>query len=115
MRNELANQSVLIGKLKKEGIPARKITGGDGIPDIILRLNKKFILIETKTYSDFQPNQFKYLECDDTFACLMRQNEFIFYKYKESEDIFTNNKFDLIAGNFKAFVEFLRSSYGKNI
>lgn len=112
MRNELASQSLLISKFKKEGVPARKITGGDGIPDIIIRINKYFILIETKTYSDFQPNQFKYLECEHTFACLIRQNAFAFYKYKQSDDIFTNNKFDLVAADFKAFVEFLRSTYG---
>jgi hypothetical protein len=85
MRNELANQSLLISHLKKEGIPARKITGGDGIPDIIIRFKDFFILIEAKTYSDFQPNQYKYLECKNTFACLMRQKEYIFYMYVKSD------------------------------
>lgn len=108
MRNELANQSLLIGKLKKEGVNARKIAGGDGIPDIILRFKNIFYLIEVKTYSDFQPNQFKYLECKDTFACLIRNNQYIFYVYTEGEDIFTNKSFKMIASNVTEFVSYLK-------
>lgn len=108
MRNELANQSLLIGKFKKEGVPARKISGGDGIPDVIIRFKDTFYLIEVKTYSEFQPNQFKYLECKDTFACLIRNNQYIFYVYTEGEDIFANKSFKLIANDIKGFISYLK-------
>lgn len=112
MPMELREQSKLADIIRGFNCEVWKIQakGKKGVSDLLIGCKGKLFYLECKTYTELSKEQLDFLDYQNTFAVIIREKNFIFFKKEVKKDkILDGGEMVNIAVSVEDFIKILRS------